>query len=251
MTVPGGAGPANRLVEPISAHVDRLSDSWRRVLQPVLESAVFQQLCAFVDERVRKGATVYPSTPFRALELTTPGDVRVVLLGQDPYHGPGQAQGLAFSVPRTQARPPSLRNIFTEVAACYGGRPQMFNNDLSRWAQQGVLLLNTLLTVEEGQAGSHAGRGWEAFTDTIIAYLAEESAPKVFMLWGSHAQSKRQLIPANSKHLVLMANHPSPLSAQRPPVPFLGCRHFAIANDWLARMQRPPIDWIGDPVPVS
>ncbi len=201
-----------------------------------------------MDERLAAGATIYPATPFRALELTDPADVRVVLLGQDPYHGPEQAQGLAFSVPSSQRRPPSLRNIFNEVAACYGGNPSRFNNDLSRWAQQGVLLLNTLLTVEDGKAGSHAGMGWEEFTDTIIAQLAAEPAPKVFLLWGAHAQSKRQLIPADAGHLVLTANHPSPLSAQRPPVPFVGCKHFRTANDWLAQMRRPPIDWVGEPL---
>jgi uracil-DNA glycosylase len=223
--------------------VATLPPSWRSLLSDVLTSSTFDALAHFVDARREAGAVIYPSRPFRALDLATPANTRVVILGQDPYHGPGQAQGLSFSVPMGFKRPPSLRNIFKEVAADFGGNPVAFNNDLTRWAEQGVLLLNTVLTVEDGQPASHAKRGWEAFTDEVIAQIAREPAPKVFMLWGSHAQAKQALLPAHSGHLVLMSNHPSPLSAARPPVPFLGCGHFATANAWLEERGLAPIDW--------
>lgn len=238
------AQPVNRLREPLATHVGWLPPGWLPFLQDVLDSPGFQALAAFIDERLAEGAVIYPAHPFRALELTAPQDVRVVILGQDPYHGPGQAQGLAFSVPTRERRPPSLRNIFAEIASDFGGDPATFDNDLTRWGHQGVLLLNTLLTVEDGKPASHAKRGWEPFTDSVIAAVAAEPTPKVFMLWGSHAQSKEALIPADSPHLVLKANHPSPLSAQRPPVPFVGCAHFRIANEWLAERGLSGIDWV-------
>lgn len=240
---------SNRLREPLAAQVAWLPAAWRTLLDDALRSDSFRELSAHIDRRLDESAVIYPATPFRALELTSPHEVRAVVLGQDPYHGPGQAQGLAFSVPTSQRRPPSLRNIFNEVAANFGGDPASFNNDLGRWGRQGVLLLNALLTVEDGQAASHAKRGWEAFTDSVIAAVARDDSPKVFMLWGAHAQAKQALIPPGSPHLVLSANHPSPLSATRPPVPFLGCRHFLLANEWLAQQQLPPIDWVGKPVP--
>lgn len=235
---------ANCLREPLSAHVAWLPQAWRKALDPVLASDGFQALNRFLEQRLAAGAVIYPAHPFRALELTAPEQVRVVILGQDPYHGPGQAQGLAFSVPDGFKRPPSLRNIFNEVADNCGGDPAAYGNDLTRWGRQGVLLLNTLLTVEDGQPASHARQGWEAFTDAVIRYVADEPTPKVFMLWGAHAQSKQALMPAPTPHLVLSANHPSPLSAQRPPVPFLGCAHFRRANEWLAQQGLQPIDWL-------
>lgn len=235
----------NRLREPLAAHLAWLPDSWRACLEDVLASDTFHALAGFIEERLAQDAVIYPAHPFRALELTAPHEVRAVILGQDPYHGPGQAQGLAFSVPNDLRRPPSLRNIFNEIATDFGGNPAQFANDLTRWGRQGVLLLNTLLTVEAGQAASHAKRGWEAFTDRVIACVAQDASPKVFMLWGAHAQGKQALIPPGSPHLVLSANHPSPLSATRPPVPFLGCGHFRIANEWLAGQGLPPIDWVG------
>ncbi|MGE4336829.1 MAG: uracil-DNA glycosylase [Pigmentiphaga sp.] len=244
-TAPPATAPDNRLREPISAHLQRLPAPWRRALEGILASQGMAELTAFIDQRLAAGAHIYPAQPFRALQLTPPEAVRVVILGQDPYHGPGQAQGLSFSVPSHVRRPPSLRNIFLEIANHEGGDPTHFDNDLTRWARQGVLLLNAILTVEEGQAASHAKRGWEAFTDSIIEVVARDPAPKVFMLWGSFAQSKRQLIPAGSPHGILAANHPSPLSAQRPPVPFLGCAHFSRANDWLAERGLPGVDWAG------
>jgi len=237
------AAPDNRLSAPLRAHVDRLPAAWRSLLQDALASASFQALQDFLERRREQGAVIYPASPFRALELVMPESVRVVILGQDPYHGPGQAQGLAFSVPDDCKRPPSLRNIFNEVAADCGGDPASFGNDLSRWARQGVLLLNTSLTVEDGAPASHARRGWEAFTDAVIAVVAREPGPKVFMLWGAHAQAKQVLLPPGSGHLVLTANHPSPLSARRPPEPFVGCGHFARANRWLAERGRDTIAW--------
>jgi uracil-DNA glycosylase len=239
---PGAA--ANTLAKPLRSHVHELPDGWRRLLHGALESLSFATLEAFIDKRFQDGAAIYPTRPFRALDLATPESTRVVILGQDPYHGPGQAQGLAFSVPTGFKRPPSLRNIFNEVAAEFGGNPIAFDNDLERWAKQGVLLLNTSLTVEDGAPASHAKRGWEDFTDEVIAQIAREPLPKVFMLWGAHAQEKRKLLPEGGHHLVLMANHPSPLSARRPPVPFLGCRHFSQANDWLAQRGQPPVSWV-------
>ncbi len=235
----------NRLHAGLAEHARRLPPAWREQLAGVLHSQGWAELSQFLQERQAAGATIYPAQPLRALELTPPDSVRVVVLGQDPYHGAGQAQGLAFSVPTGLRRPPSLRNIFVEVAQNCGGQPAQFDNDLTRWAQQGVLLLNALLTVEDGQAASHARRGWEAFTDSVITSVARHPAPKVFLLWGAHAQSKRRLIPIDSPHLVLTANHPSPLSAQRPPQPFIGCGHFAQANQWLQEQGLPPIDWVG------
>ncbi|VCU72568.1 Uracil-DNA glycosylase [Pigmentiphaga humi] len=236
------ATPANALREPLSTHVAQLPAAWRERLAGVLASPGFARLQAYVDERLAGGATIYPERPFRALDLAEPASTRVVILGQDPYHGPGQAQGLAFSVPDGMKRPPSLRNIFNEVATDCCGDPARFGNDLTRWARQGVLLLNTSLTVEDGAPASHAKQGWEAFTDAVIEAVAEEPAPKVFMLWGSHAQAKAALLPPG-RHLVLTANHPSPLSARRPPQPFIGCGHFAKANAWLADQGRAPVDW--------
>src|SRR5690606_12114291 len=156
------------------------------------------------------GATLYPAQPLRALTLTPPDAVRVVLLGQDPYHGAGQAQGLAFSVPSNLRRPPSLRNIFVEVAQNCAGQPADFDNDLTRWARPGGRLLNARLTVADGQRAAHGRRGWEAFADSVMTCVARHSTPKVFLLWGAHAQRKRRLSPADSPHLVLTGNHPSP-----------------------------------------
>lgn len=203
-----------------------------------------------LTERLAHGAVIYPARPFRALETVEPKSVKVVILGQDPYHGPGQAQGLAFSVPDGFKRPPSLRNILLEVErefptdqATLVLKSDLLQNDLSRWAAQGVLLLNTCLTVEDGQPASHARLGWETVTDALITDVARDPAPKVFMLWGAHAQAKRALIADHDNHLILMANHPSPLSARRPPTPFVGCDHFRLANDWLAQHNLQVIDW--------
>ena len=225
--------PDNRLREPLAQAFARVPADWREVTEPFLASPPGQALAAFVDGRVRDGALVYPDRVFRALELTRPSRVRVVILGQDPYHGPGQAQGLAFSVAPGIRPPPSLRNMLKEVQADTGA-PSICRDDLTPWAEQGVLLLNAALTVEDGAPQSHAGRGWERLTDALLAFVADRAGPCVFMLWGASAQRKRPLVEHGGKHLVLMANHPSPLSALRPPVPFIGCRHFSHANRFLA-----------------
>ena len=186
-------------------------------------------LLAFLQSRLDAGAVIFPPRPLRALELTPPESVRVVILGQDPYHGRGQAEGLAFSVAPGVPLPPSLRNIFKEIERDLGRAPPAFSEPRRQSGALGrgrrALLLNTCLTVEEGKAASHAGHGWETLTDAVIAHVAAGQRPVVFMLWGAHAQSKRALIDA-SRHRVLIANHPSPLSANRPPLPFIGCGHF-------------------------
>ena len=256
----------NTLKQAILEQAARVPAGWQPALRDAADA--LERAAAYVEQHRAEGATIYPARPFRALEYGEPADVRVVILGQDPYHGPGQAQGLAFSVPDDCARPPSLRNIFKELAdSCadsprgmsapapgagpqaaldFGGQAGVTEpgNDLSRWARQGVLLLNTVLTVEDGKPASHARRGWEEVTDALIRLVARDPAPKVFMLWGAHAQAKQALLPPSSGHLVLSANHPSPLSARRPPVPFLGCGHFRRADEWLAAQGRPPVDWL-------
>ncbi len=226
----------------LEAQFEALPPAWRAHLKPFIDSDNYAPLCRFVDGERASGKTVYPADVFRALRLTSPDDVKVVILGQDPYHGEDrgtpQAHGLAFSVPPSVRPPPSLRNIFKEIAASLGyDTPQ--HGCLDAWAKQGVLLLNTVLTVERDRAASHAKRGWEHCTDTLIHELAVRHDGLVFMLWGAHAQAKRALLGGKS-HCVLEAPHPSPLSAHRG---FLGCRHFALANEFLEAHGRPPIDW--------
>ena len=207
---------------------------WQGLVQDFFASHKGVELLTFLADRLGAGAVVYPPSPLRALELTAPDAVRVVILGQDPYHGRGQAEGLAFSVAPGVQLPPSLRNIFKELQRDLGTPFPSFpvpGGSLTLWARRGVLLLNTCLTVEEGQPASHAGRGWEVLTDAIIGQVSRTGQPCVFMLWGAHAQSKRAIID-QKRHLVLTANHPSPLSALRPPVPFIGCGHFSRAREW-------------------
>ena len=232
-----------------------VADDWRPVVKNFLVSETAQQLGQFIRHRLDKGAIIYPPQPFRALALTPLAQVKVVILGQDPYHGPGQAQGLAFSVMQGAKLPPSLRNIFKEIARDTGFEakaiPNHGNGSLDHWAQQGVLLLNTCLTVEEGRPASHAQHGWEVLTDALVQAVAVKETPVVFVLWGRHAQSKQSLITASGAttaasrtcHLVLMANHPSPLSAMRAPKPFLGCGHFGLVNDFLKQRECTPIQW--------
>jgi uracil-DNA glycosylase len=237
---------------------DRLTDwnpalwpihsSWAPVVQGFLASPTGQKLGQFITQRLADGAVIYPAHPLRALELTPLPEVKVVILGQDPYHGPNQAHGLAFSVRHGNRIPPSLRNIFKEIdrGAAQAGlattsSSALRSGSLEAWAQQGVLLLNTCMTVEEGAPGSHAKQGWEALTDALIQAVASAPKPVVFMLWGSHAQAKRALISGD--HLVLTANHPSPLSANRAPLPFLGCGHFVAASAWLQSRGQNAIDW--------
>ena len=217
-----------------------LAPGWRTSVETFLASDEGLRLTGFLDERRRAGAVIYPPEPLTALMLTPFDAVRVVILGQDPYHGAGQAHGLAFSVPPGVKPPPSLRNIFVELQRDLGCAPPS-NGSLEHWARQGVLLLNAVLTVEDGAPGVHARRGWESLTTALLARLAEDAKPKVFMLWGAQAQARRAGV--GEPHLVLEANHPSPLSARRPPVPFLGCGHFSRANDFLASRGRGSIEW--------
>jgi uracil-DNA glycosylase len=185
-------------------------------------------LLAFLEARQAVGAQIFPPQPLRALALTPLSSVRVVILGQDPFHGAGQADGLAFSVAEGLKAPPSLRNIHKEFERDLGPLSSRVGL-LETWARRGVLLLNTVLTVEEGQPGSHAGRGWESLTDRVVVAVAEKTEPVVFLLWGAHAQAKAGLIEASApgRHTLLAANHPSPLAALRPPRPFIGCGHFS------------------------
>lgn len=211
-----------------------VSAGWRPLVDGFFGSPQGQGLSRFLQDRLAAGATVFPPRPLRALELTPPDQVRVVILGQDPYHGRGQAEGLAFSVAPGVPLPPSLRNIFKELERDLGTPFPSFpepGGSLVKWAKNGVLLLNTCLTVEEGQPASHSGKGWELLTDAVIRHVAQGERPVVFMLWGSHAQGKRALIDGK-RHKILVANHPSPLSALRPPLPFIGCGHFGEARAW-------------------
>ncbi len=212
-----------------------VAPGWQPLVGNFFEGPAGCDLLQFLRQRLAAGAVVFPPQPLRALALTPPENVRVVILGQDPYHGSGQAEGLAFSVAPGVPAPPSLRNLFKELQRDLGVAPSNFpqpGGSLVEWALRGVLLLNTCLTVEEGQPASHSGKGWEGLTDAVISHVSCHSSRVVFLLWGAHAQRKRALIDA-SRHLVLTANHPSPLSALRPPQPFIGCCHFSQAQAWL------------------
>ena len=203
-------------------------------------SPVMSNLRAFLLAEKRAGKRIFPkgSEYFRALDLTPLDTVRVVILGQDPYHGEGQAHGLCFSVQRGVRPPPSLVNIYKELRADLGIDPPRHGN-LTHWAEQGVLLLNSVLTVERGRAGSHQGRGWERFTDRVVEVLSERRQNLVFMLWGSYAERKGRIID-RARHLVLSSPHPSPLSAYRG---FIGNGHFSAANSYLVEHGKTPIDW--------
>lgn len=220
-----------------------LPESWRPALAPVLDSKPLRQLGAWLRAEEASGKAVYPPRGSRlaALDLTPLDRVKIVILGQDPYHGPGQAHGLAFSVPHGVKVPPSLVNIYKELESDLG-LPRPAHGNLESWARQGVLLLNNALTVEAGQAGSHQQRGWEELTDAAVAAVARQEAPSVFLLWGSHAQKKAARVPelTGGHHLVLRAPHPSPLSAYAG---FFGCRHFSQANAFLEANGRGAIDW--------
>jgi uracil-DNA glycosylase len=232
----------NCLAQPdLRAHINQLPRVWQTILCQVTLAPVIDQISSYLSTRLDHGATIYPAEPFRALQGLTPSEIKVVILGQDPYHGPNQAQGLAFSVPDEAKCPPSLRNIFKEIQRDFSNT--LATNDLKRWASQGVLLLNTVLTVEDSLPASHAKIGWQALTDAIIEAVAHTPNAKVFMLWGAHAQSKECLISQHPGHLILKANHPSPLSALRPPAPFIGCGHFLKANEWLQDHGTGTIAW--------
>jgi uracil-DNA glycosylase len=223
---------------------DTVPDSWRRALDPALALPESRRLGGWLRAEEQRGRTIYPprGLRLRALELTPLDEVKVVILGQDPYHGPGQAHGLCFSVPDGVQVPPSLVNIYKELESDLGIARRPTGN-LERWARQGVLLLNNSLTVEAGKAGSHAGKGWDAITDAAVAAVAEREVPSVFILWGSHARKKAANVPqlANGgSHLVLTSAHPSPLSAHSG---FFGSRPFSKTNAFLEANGRGPIDW--------
>ncbi|OBT17669.1 uracil-DNA glycosylase [Vibrio tasmaniensis] len=215
--------------------------TWESIINDERDKAYFQSVLAFVEQQRNSGKTVYPPQEqvFSAFDMTPFESVRVVILGQDPYHGANQAHGLAFSVLPGVKIPPSLRNMYKELAQDIEGFEIPSHGYLDTWASQGVLMLNTVLTVEEAKAHSHAKCGWETFTDTIIAELNQRSEPIIFLLWGAHAQKKGQAIDAD-KHHVLVAPHPSPLSARRG---FFGCQHFSMTNELLSSINQQPIDW--------
>jgi len=208
-------------------------------LQDEFQQSYMDDLRTFLKDRIHAGATIFPPKQFwfEAFNQTPVDEVKVVILGQDPYHGQGQAHGLSFSVPKGQPTPPSLRNIFKELHDDTG--TEATSTDLTPWAKQGVLLLNASLTVEEGQAGSHQKKGWERFTDCIIKRVSDHCESVVFILWGRYAQNKVKLID-HDKHLILEAPHPSPLSSHRG---FFGSKPFSQANHYLEKNQRNPIDW--------
>lgn len=217
----------------------KIADDWYELLADEFDKPYFDNLVQFVKAEYATTQVFPPAANiFRAFDLCPLDKLRVVILGQDPYHGVGQANGLCFSVQKGVQLPPSLQNILKEVAACgYGGLPA--DGDLERWARQGVLLLNSVLTVRAHMAASHAGRGWEQFTDAVIARINERKTGVVYMLWGSYAQKKAAFVDGG-RNLILRSVHPSPLSAYRG---FLGCGHFAAANQYLASHNEPPIEW--------
>lgn len=217
-----------------------LHPSWLAYLAPEFEQPYMKQLRAFLVAQKQQGKVIYPSAPliFNAFNSTPLDQVKVVILGQDPYHGPNQAHGLCFSVQRGIQAPPSLQNMFKELSRdLHLALPH--HGCLQTWAEQGVLLLNATLTVEQAHAGAHQGQGWEQFTDRAIQIVSEQCHNVVFLLWGSHAQKKSALIDSR-KHLLLKAPHPSPLSAYRG---FIGCGHFSAANAYLLAHHKAPINW--------
>lgn len=217
-----------------------LIPEWKAHLGAEFEKPYMVELREFLKAEKQQRKVIFPPTAevFNAFNQVAPEQAKVVILGQDPYHGPGQAHGLSFSVPDGVAIPPSLLNIYKEIESDLG-IPRATQGNLAAWAAQGVFLLNATLTVEQANAGAHQGKGWEAFTDKAISVINEQAENVVFMLWGAYAQKKGQIIDAN-RHLVLKAPHPSPLSAHRG---FLGCQHFSQANRYLQELGRQPIDW--------
>lgn len=217
----------------------KIESSWKAALAGEFEKPYFAALVRFLHQEKEAGKKIYPpgSLIFRAFELTPVNEVKVVILGQDPYHNPGEAMGLSFSVPDGVRMPPSLRNIYQEIGQDLGIRMSGSPN-LEKWARQGVLLLNSILTVEAGKAASHRGIGWQEFTDAVIRYLSDNCNGIVFLLWGNFAKAKASLIDT-SRHHVLTAAHPSPLAGGA----FFGCRHFSRTNQILLSEGKPPIDW--------
>jgi uracil-DNA glycosylase len=217
----------------------KIEQSWKMALAPEFEKPYFGSLVSFLRQEKASGATIFPpgSQIFRAFDLTPMDKVKVVILGQDPYHGPGQAHGLSFSVPHGVPAPPSLKNIFKEIETDLGVQMSGCPN-LEKWANQGVLLLNAVLTVRCGEAASHSKIGWQEFTDAVIKCISDKCEGVVFMLWGNFARTKSALIDS-SRHCILEAAHPSPLARGA----FFGCRHFSKANEYLKATGRSPIEW--------
>ena len=217
----------------------RIAEDWKAILQEEFDKPYFEELISFVKDEYGRG-TVYPAgrNIFRAFDRCPVDKLKVVIIGQDPYHGPGQANGLCFSVGEGVPFPPSLQNILKEVRDDVGA-PIPLSGELERWAEQGVLLLNAVLTVRAHEAASHAGHGWEQFTDAVVRAIAERKEGIVYMLWGSYAQKKGSIADP-SRNLILKAVHPSPLSAYRG---FFGCKHFSAANAYLTSIGKEPIEW--------
>jgi len=217
----------------------KIQQSWKNALAQEFEKPYFESLVRFLHQEKAEGKIIFPpgSQIFRAFDLTPVDKVKVVILGQDPYHGPGQAHGLSFSVPEGVPAPPSLKNIFKEIESDLGVRMSGYPN-LENWARQGVLLLNAVLTVRSSEAASHSRIGWQEFTDAVIRHISDNCEGVVFMLWGNFARTKSELID-KSRHMVLEAAHPSPLARGA----FFGCRHFSKANAYLVSAGREPIDW--------
>lgn len=220
----------------------QIAESWKHRLHPEFDKPYFEQLKNFLKQEKALGKTIFPpgNQIFAAFDYTTFEHVKVVILGQDPYHGQGQAHGLCFSVNKGIAVPPSLQNIYKELKSDVDGFTIPNHGDLSHWAQQGILLLNTTLTVEKDKAGSHQGKGWEQFTDAVIQTISTQKEHVVFILWGNFAKGKIPLIDA-SKHLILTAAHPSPMAANRGG--FFGCKHFSKTNSYLLSHNLTPINW--------
>lgn len=217
----------------------KIESSWKEILQDEFEKPYFQEIAAFLHKEKREGKTIYPPGPliFNAFELTPFDKVRVVIIGQDPYHGAGQAHGLSFSVPDGIAIPPSLKNIYKEIESDLGIAPRQSGN-LEHWAKQGVFLLNAILTVRANQAASHSNIGWQKFTDAVISKISQQKKGVVFLLWGNYAKGKRELICSNG-NLILEAAHPSPLARGA----FFGCKHFSKTNNFLIAQGQEPVVW--------
>jgi len=216
-----------------------IESSWKALLEKEFSKDYFDQISSFIRQELRAGKTIYPPGKFifHAFNMTPVDQVKVVILGQDPYHGPGQAMGLSFSVPKSARIPASLKNIYKELETDLG-IPTATHGDLSHWAQQGVFMLNAMLTVEHKKAGSHKKIGWQIFTDAVISKLSEHKSNLIFLLWGNFARSKKELID-ETKHYVFEAPHPSPLARGG----FFGCRHFSKSNEILLQLGKAPIDW--------
>ncbi len=217
----------------------KIQQEWKEILKSEFEKDYFRGIAEYLHREKREGKVIYPpgSLIFNAFELTPPSNVKVVIIGQDPYHGPNQAHGLSFSVPNGVTPPPSLKNIYKEIESDLGITLNK-NGNLEAWAKQGVFLLNAVLTVRASEPASHSNIGWDKFTDSVIKTISDNYKGVVFMLWGNYAKSKRALID-KSKHLVLEAAHPSPLARGA----FFGCRHFSQCNNYLISNGKTPIDW--------